>query len=398
MANLWLIKIGEISLKKGNRAYFERLLKENIKRRFADIGAQTQITIRSGRYYLETELEESRVSAILASTPGINAFSRARKVKKNLDALLDASLETARECLGRGSGMRFKFEVRRVDKSLPLNCYDYARELGAMLLGAVPGLKVDVHNPDFVIRVELREWGYVYEDQRPGTGGLPVGSGGRGMLLLSGGIDSPVAGYLMARRGLTLTAIHFHTPPYTSGESHDKVLRLAAALAPCCGGITLLTVPFTDCQVRLSRAVDTPALTLHSRACMMRIAELCARQRRCGALITGESLGQVASQTLESMAYTDQSVALPVFRPLVGMDKEQIIHYARAIGSYDISIEPFADCCSLFSPENPLTRPNVAEQREKFAAVEGLEALMAEAAGNAAEARFNSHGVKIGDD
>jgi len=210
--------------------------------------------------------------------------------------------------------------------------------------------------------------------------------------MLSGGIDSPVAGFLMSKRGLRLTAIHFHTPPFTSPEAHDKVVRLASQLAPFCGGLTLYSIPFTDCQVKINKSVPRASTTLHSRACMMQISELLAERRRCGALVTGESLGQVASQTMESLAYTDGSVDLPVFRPLIGMDKEEIIKLCRKIGSYDTAVEPFEDCCTLFSPDKPLTRPDVALERGVYQGIEDLEFLMEEALKSAERIDFDSHG------
>ncbi|MCG8452145.1 MAG: tRNA 4-thiouridine(8) synthase ThiI [Spirochaetales bacterium] len=398
MNNLWLIKVGEISLKKGNRAFFERVLKENIRKKLrlvAPEGSGSQISNRGGRFYLDTSLPEDLIRPILASTPGIVAFSRALKVKKDLDSLTEASIEVAKRCLAGNSGNRFKFEVRRTDKGLPLDSYGYARELGARLLEALPELVVDVRKPDFIIKLELREWGYVYEQDISGPGGLPVGTAGRGMLLLSGGIDSPVAGYLMAKRGITLSAVHFHTPPFTSPEALDKVIRLAESLAPWCGGITLANVSFTDCQVKINESVDPASTTLHSRATMMKIAQRIAAKRRCGALVTGESLGQVASQTLESLAYTNGSVHLPVFRPLIGLDKEQIIRISRDIGTYETAIEPFDDCCTLFSPTHPLTRPDTKEMKEAFTAIDGLEALIEEAAEKAEIIRIDGIGQRI---
>lgn len=399
MNDLWLIKFGEISLKKGNRAYFERLLKENIRKKvqpFRDeSGLKSEVTNRRGRFYLETDIPEPEVIRILETTPGIVAFSRAYRVKKTLEDLAEVSISVAKECIAEGIGTRFKFEVRRTDKGLPLDSYGYARELGGMLLEAIPELTVDVRKPDFTIKVELREKGYVYQRQRKGTGGLPVSTGGRGMLLLSGGIDSPVAGYMMAKRGLKLTAVHFHTPPFTSAEAHDKVARLAALIAPWCEGLTLYSVPFTECQVKINKSVDRAATTLHTRTCMMEIAEYIAKKRHCGALITGESLGQVASQTLESLAFTDAAVPMPVFRPLIGLDKEEIIVLARKIGTFETAIEPFEDCCTLFSPDKPLTRPDVLSERLVYEAIEGLDALIEEAAEKSEILHFDTLGRAI---
>ncbi len=396
MNDLWLIKFGELSLKKGNRAYFERMLKENIRNKIeqyaGESGLKSEVTNRRGRFYLETEIPENDAVRILETTPGIVAFSRAYRVKKTLEDLAEISISVARDCLADGIGGRFKFEVRRTDKGLPLDSYGYARELGGLLLEAIPELIVDVHNPDFTIKVELREKGYVYQRQRKGPGGLPVSTGGKGMLLLSGGIDSPVAGYLMAKRGLKLTAVHFHTPPFTSPEALDKVVRLAGLIAPWCGGLTLYSVPFTECQVKINQSVDRASTTLHSRACMMEIAELIAKQRRCGALVTGESLGQVASQTLESLAYTDAAVPMPVFRPLIGLDKEEIIVLARKIGTFETAIEPFEDCCTLFSPKKPLTRPDVINESLVYEGIEGLDVLIDKAAYESEVTHFDAHG------
>ena len=392
---LWLIKIGELTLKKGNRAYFERILKQCIKRRFAEIGAGITVNMRPGRVYIETDLNPQTVEKVLKTTPGIAAFCRAERAEKTMNAVFAASLTMARECLAAGIGSTFKFEVRRIDKSLKLDSYAWAGELGHLMLEALPELRVDVHNPAFIIRVELREWAYIYQQQQAGPGGLPIGTGGRAILLLSGGIDSPVAGYLMAKRGIKLTALHFHTPPYTSPESHRKVVDLASLLAPYCGGIKLLSLPFTDCQTLISRSVPKEATTLHTRACMIRIAEICAGYNGCGALISGESLGQVASQTMESIAFTNMAANLPVFRPLIGMDKEQIIRLAEQIDTYETSIRPWDDCCVLFSPPNPLTRPNAVEQRGVFLEIENLEETMEAAAANVECMRFDSHGKLI---
>lgn len=395
MKDLWLIKIGEISLKKGNRGFFERILKENITKKFHEKGFKCQITVKNGRYYLETHMNADDVMKILQATPGIVAFSMAKKVSKTLDELLEASMFLAKEALGKNIGNRFKFEVRRTDKGLPMDSYGYARELGHLLTEALPELIVDVHNPDFRISVELREWGYVYLSPYSGSGGLPAGTAGRGMLLLSGGIDSPVAGYLMSKRGLNLTAIHFHTPPYTSDEAHDKVTRLAAIIAPWCGGLTLLSVPFTECQILIKQSVENSTVTLHTRACMMQIAEKCAQKYRCSVLITGESLGQVASQTVEALSYTNTASMLPIFRPLIGMDKEQIVGIARDIETYETAIEPFDDCCVLFSPERPLTRPKVSEQKLVYDGINGINDLIDKAVSEVQVLRFDSHGNKV---
>ncbi len=399
MSDLWLIKIGEITLKKGNRAYFERLLKENLRKRMEQYSGEGnssgKVQNRSGRFYLETDLDEADAIRLLETTPGIVAFSRAMKTEKTLEAIHEAALIVAKLALADGVGNRFKYEVRRTDKGLPMDSYGYARELGGMLLEDLPELTVDVRKPDFYLKLELREKAYLYQRERKGPGGLPVSTAGRGMLLLSGGIDSPVAGYLMAKRGMRLTAVHFHTPPFTSPEAHDKVMRLASEMAPWCEGLSVYSVPFTECQVKINQSVEPNTTTLHSRACMTQIAEKIAATRRCGGLVTGESLGQVASQTLESLAYTDGATDIPVFRPLIGMDKEEIIVLARKIGTFETAIEPFDDCCTLFSPEHPLTRPDVAEQREVYESIEDLDELMDKAISEAEVFRYDVLGRKI---
>jgi thiamine biosynthesis protein ThiI len=400
MSDQWLIKIGEISLKKGNRAYFERILKENIKQKLVlnnpgeekDAG---KLTIRSGRFYLDTDLPEEDVIQVLQSTPGIVGFSRTIKTDKDPESIAEAAITAAKDCINSGSGTKFKFEVRRTDKSLPLDSYGYARELGGMLLDAIPELSVDVHKPDFTIKVELREKAYVYQKQYKGPGGLPTGTAGRGMLLLSGGIDSPAAGYLMAKRGLKLYAVHFHTPPFTSPEALEKVIRLAALIAPWSHGITLYTVSFTECQIAVNQSVKPSATTLHTRAAMMRIAQILAKKKNCGALVTGESLGQVASQTLESLAFTDSAVPMTVFRPLIGMDKEEIVSIARKIDTFETAIEPYDDCCTVFSPEHPLTRPDLKEEKAAHSGIEGLDELIAKAAEEAETIKFDALGGRI---
>jgi len=396
MDNLWLIKVGEITLKKGNRAFFERLLKENIRKKlklYSDTpGNRSKISGRAGRFFLETDCSDIHVTRILETTPGVVGFSKTLRVAKNMEDLAKASEKLTHVCMGANLGNRFKLEVRRSDKSLALDSYGYARELGSMLLKKISKLKVDVHEPDFIIHIELREWGYVYSTQNSGPGGLPVGSSGCGMLLLSGGIDSPVAGYMMAKRGMKLRATHFHTPPYTSNEALKKVKRLAALLAPWCGGLTLILVPFTQCQIHIRKSVHPSAITLHSRACMMMIAEKLSEENYCRVLITGESLGQVASQTQESMSFTEAATAMSVFRPLIGLDKEEIVALARHIGTFETAIEPFEDCCTLFSSEKPLTRPNIQGELAVYKSIEGLEELANEAVKDSIAQRFDARG------
>lgn len=378
MSDLYLIKIGEITLKKGNRALFERQLKQNIKKILRP--HPTRVTNRSGRFYLETEgLEESYVCDCLSKVFGIVGYTRSYHCPKELDALEEKALLVAQQNIDAGNGMKFKIETRRVDKSLPLDNYGYSAEIGGRVFEKIPGLIVDVKNPDWTIHIELREKAYVYGYTHRGPGGLPVHCAGKGMLLLSGGIDSPVAGYLMAKRGMSLDAVYFHTPPYTSPESLEKVKDLARIMAPWCGGIHLYTVPFTDVQVQINRSVSPETTTLHSRAAMMKIAQSIAKKREDLALVTGEALSQVASQTLESLAYTNSQVDMPVFRPLIGMDKEETILISRKMNAFETSIQPFDDCCTLFSPDHPEVKPNLKKTQEGWSAIEDMDILMAEA-------------------
>ncbi|MDA3957505.1 tRNA uracil 4-sulfurtransferase ThiI [Oceanispirochaeta sp.] len=387
MTDLYLIKIGEITLKKGNRALFERQLRNNIKKMLRP--HPTRVTNRSGRFYLECEdLEEEYVSACLSKVFGIVGYTRSYSCAKELDALEEKALLVARQNIDAGVGMKFKIETRRIDKSLPLDNYGYSAEIGGRVFEKIPGLTVDVKNPDWIIHIELREKGYVYGYTHKGPGGLPVHTGGKGMLLLSGGIDSPVAGYLMSKRGMSLDAVYFHTPPYTSPESLEKVKDLARIIAPWTGGLTLYTVPFTDVQVQINRSVRPETTTLHSRAAMMKIAQSMAHKRKDLALITGEALSQVASQTLESLAYTNSQVDLPVFRPLIGMDKEETILISRKIKAFETSTQPYDDCCSLFSPEHPEVKPDLKKTREDWDGIEDIGKLMAQAEAQAEKCYF----------
>jgi len=365
MKDLYLIKIGEIALKKGNKKIFEKQLKDNIKKNLKPYGSQ--VTIRSGRFYLEVEdVPEEVVTEVLSTTFGIISFFKTHSCNKELEAIGEKAIELARLNLASGHGNKYKIETRRIDKSLPMDSYGYSAEIGGIVFEAVEGLEVDVKNPDWIIHVELREKAYVYGYGVKGPGGLPVSTAGRGMLLLSGGIDSPVAGYLMAKRGLKLDAVYFHTPPYTSNEAHEKVKDLAKIIAPWCSGINLISVPFTDVQVKINQSVEPSYTTLHARAAMMKIAAAISKERSGGCLITGEALSQVASQTMESIAFTNRATELPVFRPLVGMDKEEIILISRRLGAFETSVQPYDDCCAMFAPDHPETRPDFNKTNDMF--------------------------------
>ncbi len=386
MKDLYLIKIGEIALKKGNKKIFERQLKDNIKKNLRPYGSL--VTIRSGRFYLEVEdVPETFVSKALSSTFGIIAFYKTHSCKKELDSIKEKVIELAKQNIEAGYGNKFKIETRRIDKSLPMDSYQYSAELGGIVLDNVNETKVDVKKPDWIIHVELREKAYIYGFGERGPGGLPVSTAGQGTLLLSGGIDSPVAGYLMAKRGLKLNAVYFHTPPYTSEEAHQKVKDLAKIIAPWCCGINLISIPFTDVQVKINQSVEPAFTTLHARSAMMRIADMITRERNGGCLVTGEALAQVASQTMEAIAYTNRSTELPVFRPLIGMDKEEIITISKRLGAFETSIQPFDDCCAMFAPDHPETRPDYTKAREMYDSIE-FGTLLEDAAKNAERQYF----------
>lgn len=383
MDELYLIKIGEISLKKGNRKVFERQLKDNIKKSLNEY--KTSLVIRSGRFYLTvTDCDEKTVHDRLSKVYGIVAFYKAHQCEKEIDVIKEKAFELVKQNLKNNMGRTFKVETRRTDKSLPMDSYEYSATLGGLILDEFSGkVDVDVKNPDWIINLELRENAYLYGFGGKGPGGLPVGCAGKGMLMLSGGIDSPVAGVLMAKRGLKLEAVYFHTPPYTSEESKQKVEDLATIIAPWCGGLNLFNVPFTEIQLKINKEIPARYTTLIARACMMKITNILAERRNGGCLITGEALSQVASQTMESLRFTNANSTLPVFRPLVGMDKDEIIIISRRINAFETSTRPFDDCCAMFAPTHPEVRPDFEETMALLDGMEGLEELMEKAADEA---------------
>ncbi len=365
MAAIYLIRIGELTLKRENRVFFERKLKSNL-RKCMDV-KNVRITGSQGRFYIETPEENSeQVEHALSHTFGIVSYSRARRVQKDPDIVDRTALKVIRDLVETGDinpdaprPVTFKVEARRTDKSYPQNSYQIACNIGASILENFPFLEVDVHHPDFLLFIEIRQEAFVYGRLRPGLSGLPVGSAGKAMLMLSGGIDSPVAGFMMAKRGLKLDFIYFHTYPYTSEEALEKVKKLSATIAPYITGANLFIVPFTEAQLRINERALPQEVTLLMRAAMVKISCRLARIHGGSALVTGESLSQVASQTVESIAFTGSASSLPIFRPLIGLDKEDIIRHARSIGTYETSILPYDDCCTIFSTEHPLLRPKM---------------------------------------
>jgi thiamine biosynthesis protein ThiI len=286
-----------------------------------------------------------------------------------MDAMEETAAQVAESCIAAGGGTAYKIKVRRSDKTFSLDSYETARELGSRLGKRFPSLKARMKDPDWVLHLEIRDRVYCYAFSEEGEKGLPVGVTGKGILLLSGGIDSPVAGYMMAKRGLRLDAVYFHSYPYTSRQAQEKVEALAGILAARLGRMDLYVVPFTDIQVKIREKAPAEETTLHSRASMMKIAASLAFRKKANSLVTGESLGQVASQTAESLRFTASVTTLPVLRPLIGLNKEAIIAAARKIGTYEMSILPYEDCCAMFSPRHPLIKPRFETIRRAYEAL-----------------------------
>jgi thiamine biosynthesis protein ThiI len=372
----WLIRPGELTLKGGNRKAFETILKRNLQTMLS--GNDVQIDLKNGRFYLHgPESCRAVVEDALSRLMGIAGWAQTGSFAKTVEAVTEACKEEGRKLQARGVAS-FKIEARRTDKSFPLDSYELRCKCGDAVLAAVPGLKVDVHNPQALIHIEIREKAYVYGMDHKGLGGLPVGTAGRGLLLLSGGIDSPVAGFLMASRGMGIDAVHFHAYPYTSTEAQEKVVRLTKILGAYTMGIRLFTVGFTKVQMRIKEAAPLPWSTVLLRMAMMECAEKIARKIKNKCLITGESLSQVASQTIENLTCTQSRIKLPVLRPLIGADKDAITRKAKQIGTYSTSIEPYEDCCVLFSPSHPILRGDPAEAISLYESLE-LEPLIEEA-------------------
>ncbi len=359
MKEMFLLKYGEIALKGANRATFESILMKNIRRRLSDLGeftvSKAQSTISVIPKGEEIDLDEAydRLSKVF----GISAMSRSAIVEKTFEAICEG-LPYLDEALSQAK--TFKVSAKRSDKTFPLASPELSAKVGHRLLERHPHLSVDVHNPDVVVWVEVRDRAaYLHAGQQPGAGGIPVGSGGRAALLLSGGIDSPVAGYMMAKRGVQIIAVHFASPPYTSERALLKVKELCRRMTAYTGRVRLAVVSFTEIQQEIGLHCPEDYFTLIMRRFMMEIASRIAQENECGALITGESLGQVASQTMKALACTDASSSLPVLRPVIGMDKEEIVSIARRIDTFETSILPYEDCCTVFTPRHPKTKPNL---------------------------------------
>ncbi|MDP4119328.1 MAG: tRNA uracil 4-sulfurtransferase ThiI, partial [Bacillota bacterium] len=360
MAELLMLKCGELVLKGNNRKVFEDKLRSNIKVALKKHG-KFKIWAAQSTIYVTPENDEADIDAAFETAKkifGIASISPAFKAEKTFDDIC----RTAKEKLGDllENTRTFKVEAKRADKKFPMKSPEICMELGAVLLDEFQNLKVDVINPDIKINVDIREeYAYIYCERVQGAGGVPSGTSGKGLLLLSGGIDSPVAGWMMARRGLKLEAVNFFSYPYTSERAKEKVLDLAKIVSEYSGRIKVHVVPFTDIQIAIKNNCPQEYLTIIMRRIMTRISDIIAKKREVSVLITGESLGQVASQTLQSMVVTSEVTDMPILRPLVGMDKIEIMDYARKIGTYETSILPYEDCCTLFVPRHPDTKPKL---------------------------------------
>ena len=358
---IFLCKYGEIVLKGANRKYFEDMLCREMKKRAAEYG-NFDIYRAQSTIYVEPKDDFCDMDGMFASVSkvfGIVAIQRAAVCQKNMEDISRVAAEYIPQFLmGKRS---FKVEAKRSDKTFPLDSMELSREIGGVILSAYPRIKVDVHNPDVVVKVEIREYGaYISAGSFKGAGGMPVGTNGRGLLLLSGGIDSPVAGYMMAKRGVKVEALHFESFPYTSERAREKVLELASILAEYAGEVRVHIVSLTHIQEEIVKSCNEDYFTLLLRRYMMTIAERVAKYKGCTALITGESLGQVASQTMQALGVTDSVVKdMPVFRPCIGMDKEEIVTISRKMGAFETSIQPYEDCCTVFTPKHPKTKPEL---------------------------------------
>ena len=379
MNDIILLKLGEIVLKGLNRKSFEQKLVSNVRRRLSHIGKFRVYCLQS-TVYVEAAEDGADMDAAfeaLQKVFGIVKLSRAAACEKDKDAIAKLAIDYLREDMLRAKS--FKVESKRSDKGFPMTSVELSQYVGGELNEAYPGVEVDVHEPELVVHIEVRDLAaYVHATPVPGAGGMPVGSNGVAVTLLSGGIDSPVSTYMIAKRGVRLIPLHFFSFPYTSEQAKEKVIELGNMLTEYCGRMTLEIAPFTHIQEEIRDKCPEEYFTLIMRRFMMRIAQRVARENGAKAIVTGENLGQVASQTMEAMASTQAVIDLPVLQPLIGMDKEEIITIARKIGTFDTSILPYEDCCTVFTPKHPRTRPKLSEV-ERAESVLDIDALVDEA-------------------
>lgn len=372
----WLLAVsfGEIFLKGRNRNVFYKTATNNIKRNIRDIGYEDMYS-ESSKLYIKANREDfDKLTEEIKKVFGIVYISEVIKCEKNLEDISKTSKELIKY-YEKEEDLTFKVESKRTDKSFPLTSPELNAKIGADILKEYNDLKVDIHNPDFTVFIDVKSSAYIYIKRTRGLGGLPLGSSGEGLLLLSGGIDSPVAGFMMAKRGMNINAIHFHSYPFTSKRAHQKAMDLAKILSKYTGKMTVYSINLAEIYKAISKNCPRRETTILSRRFMMRIASKISEKYEYQALITGESLGQVASQTIESMSVINESSKYPILRPLIAMDKKDIIEISEKIGSYEKAIEPYDDCCSIFAPDSPVTKPKLKyiEKSEENLDIESLE-------------------------
>jgi len=372
-----LIRYDEIHLKGLNRPFFERKLIEGIKHSLSGLNAT--VHKEQGRIFVYGIAAEDRDEAVdrLTRVFGVHSISPAVGVEKDWNTIVAAARDITEKAIGSRKKATFKCFCRRSDKGFFMNSEEINRELGHEMLETFPNLSVDIREPEIKLCVEIREMAFIYAQEIMGAGGMPTGTAGLATLLISGGIDSPVAGYMMARRGMKISAVHFESPPYTSERARQKVEKLARFVSRYSGKMTVFVVQFTDIQEHIRRECKEDLFTLIMRRFMLRIACDIAKKAKAGAIITGESLGQVASQTLQAITVTEAAADMPVFRPCIGMDKQDIVDIAFKIGTYETSIEPYEDCCTVFTPRHPQTKPTLAEVLEEEKKLD-IEKLLSE--------------------
>lgn len=374
MRDVLLVRYGEVFLKGANRPFFLKALTDNVKKAVKAIGGH--VWMSDSRIYVSDFTDLQECIARVCKVFGVYSVSPAVEMEKDFEVIAAQCVEMMKDYSGT-----FKVLGRRSDKSFPMNSMEIGQEIGGRVLESNPNLTVDVHKPRHKLHVEIRDNAYLCVEEIKAVGGMPMGTGGKAALLLSGGIDSPVAGYQIMKRGVRCCAIHFQSPPYTGELARDKVMQLAGQLSQYCGGMRVYLVPFTQCQLEIHERCPEGLGTLITRRFMMRIAEQIAKKFGAQALITGESLGQVASQTMEALNCTNAVVEMPVFRPLIGLDKTEIMEIAEKIGTYETSILPYEDCCTVFTPRHPVTKPKL-DSMPKVEARLDIDALVNEAVEN----------------
>lgn len=359
--HIFIVRCGEVALKGMNKPYFERMLAERIRKLLKKFDG-VSVYRHEGLIFVRADrsLDKQAIIREISKVFGVASISPATECESTMEDIGQAAVEYMMEAIQERGVKTFKVEAKRADKNFPVKSPDISRRIGAAVLKGCKVLRVDVHNPDCRLFVDVRhDKTYIYQDKIPGFGGLPLGTNGKGMTLLSGGIDSPVATWMMAKRGMLIEAVHFHSYPYTSERAQAKVEELASLVATYCGRFKMHVINLLPIQEQIVQNCPVEETTILVRRFMMKIAQELARQCDCGMLITGENLGQVASQTAEALIVTDASVSLPVMRPLIGMDKVDIMDLAKEIGTYEKSIEPYEDCCTVFLPKHPVTKPKL---------------------------------------